>query len=158
VNDIYGLKNATRDGGPPGPPDWLAAGFLAAPWLLALGLALLLRARRRALADPAGRRARGAAAEFHRRIGAAGADPAALLAAYLAARLRRPPAAVIAPDLEILLAAEGIPPEPAARAAALVRELTAARYGGRAAAAGPAAATALVEELEGHFRAREEGA
>ena len=94
--------------------------------LLAAG-AVLARRRLRAPVEPsAADRARAEA----RRALDAGADPADVLAGWLAARLGCAPAAVISPDLESRLRAAGESRERAATLAALQERLVAARYGG----------------------------
>jgi len=114
----------------------------------AAALALLLRAwfrhRRRRLD-----RAQDAAGRFRTRLARPGADAAAALTDYLAARLECAPAAVIGPGLADRLRATGVDPDLAARAGALVERLTAARYGADDDAGdGARAARALVDELE----------
>jgi len=137
----------------------LAQEIAAAAVAVAAVAALLAwrRARRRAtarLADPAAGDAADALDHCRR---ATGAELAPALADYLAARLRCPPAAVIAPDLAARLAAAGVPPPLAARAAAALTELTGARYRTRtpdgARPAGAASIGALVAELEDAFSA-----
>jgi len=119
--------------------------------LLLLALVLVLRRRRRARTAPAAAAdlVRTAAARFRVRLDEPGADPAAALVAFLAALLGCPEPAVVAPDLERRLAARGMPPELAARAAAALEHLHGARFGGSA--GDPAAAErarGLVDELE----------
>jgi hypothetical protein len=122
-------------------PEVLGAALLAA----ALALLLWRSARRRAAPAP------GPAAAFRARVGT---DVAEAFTGYLAARLHCEPAAVIAPDLPARLATAGVPAALAARAAALLEELVAARYGGTASDDRPEAnARALVEELEASFHA-----
>jgi hypothetical protein len=124
------------------------------PW--AAGLALLgalagglwwwRRARRRGPPpDPQAERARAAAAA----LGTA-ADLADAFAEFLAAHLRCPRAAVIAPDLEARLAAAGVPGDLARRAAATLERLVAARYGGEA--PGRSGVDSLAREIEAAFR------
>lgn len=158
VDEPYGLKSpaALGRGGPSHHPSGaLILGVLGLPWIAALGLWAWLRARDRERGDPEGARARRAAAEFRQRISGAPMVPAGAMAEYLGARLRCPAAAVIAPDLAARLTRAGVPDALAARAAALLRELVAARYGGHAADDRLEAARALVDELEHAFLARE---
>ena len=82
-------------------------------------------------------------------------EPSLLLAQYLAARLGRPPPAVIAPDLEDRLSAAGVSGELSARAAGLLAGLVAARYGGPAPRDAREEVPRVVEALEACFRARE---
>jgi hypothetical protein len=111
----------------------------------ALATLLWLRARRRSAPAPA------PAATFRDRVGT---DVAAAFTEYLAARLQCPLAAVIAPDLEARLTAAGVPGVLAERAAMLIEDLVAARYGGTASDdRTEASARALVEELEASFQA-----
>ena len=155
-DDILDLKPV-----PPGPgsrgrelPSALLAIALLAPWALALGVLLWLRAR--ACRDPARARALAAAAAFRERIDAPGADAADLLADDLAARLACSASAVIAPDLSRRIAARGVPEELAERAAETLDSLVAARFGGGAASEdGGRIARERVEELEASFRAAE---
>ena len=131
------------------------AAVLAA--LAALGAAVWFLVRRRAArlaaaaADPVRARIRGAAAAFRAGALRPDTDVADAFAEYLAAHLRCGLAAVISPDLARRLSAVGVSPQLAARAAATLESLVAARYGG-----GSAATTdglpALVEELELSFQ------
>ena len=127
----------------------------------ALLIAVWRSSRRRAAAkarvDPTTERARAAAAEFRAQTAAPGADLAGAFAAYLAARLDCASAAVIAPDLAQRLVTAGIPDALAARAAALLERLVAARYGGSPSSTDSAAAAATVEELENVFGAQRRG-
>jgi hypothetical protein len=157
-SDIFGLKSAPSRGrarAARGVGPGAFAIVLVAPWLLALGLLLRLRARERDARDPAGVRARQAAATFRARAASGEADLVEALAEYLAGRLRCPAAAVIAPDLTDRLEAAGVPADLAARTAALLEALVAARYGSGAPATTRESARSLVEELEVAFRAAE---
>jgi hypothetical protein len=130
----------------------LRVAALVAALLAATGLLLWRRARRRGARDAA----RDAAAACRAQLGQAGADPAAALAAFLAAHLRCPTAAVITPNLQPRLTAAGVPAALAARTAALLEQLVAARYGAAASDdSAIAAARALVDELEVTFRTTE---
>jgi len=122
-------------------PELLAATLLAA----ALAILLWRRARRHRAPSPE------PAAAFRAHVGT---GVAAAFTAYLAARLRCSTAAVIAPDLPARLAAAGVPAALAARAATLLEELVAARYGGAASDDRTESdARALVEALEASFPA-----
>ncbi len=118
---------------------------LAAAALLLLAAIALHRGR-------AKRRRRGESAA---RPGRTDGDPGKALADFLAARLRCPPAAVIAPDLPAKLEAAGVTAELAERTAVLLQELVARRYDGghgeeiEDGGGGDAAVVAsLVDELE----------
>ncbi len=138
------------------PPPFLLLGMLLPPWILAFGLLWWLRAIERDRNDPAGVRARRAAAAFRRDIARQGADLGSALAEYLGARLRCPAAAMIAPELPVRLADAGLPRGLSERSAFMITELTEARFGGRAASIDCDAAGALVLELEQHFLGEEE--
>ncbi len=98
-------------------------------------------------------RAESAAATFHASAGSQDEDPADALAAFIAAWLGCPPAAVIGPDLASRLVNAGVPAELASRSSTLLEDFMAARYGGSG-PAGDAKATAraLVDELDSAFR------
>lgn len=109
--------------------------LLPAVFLLGMGAARRLQARRAAAVQvlaPA--------------LQAADAPPAKLLAHALARRLGCSEPAVIGPDLEARLRAAGVAEDLAARAARLMEELVAARYGGpvREDAAGEAQALSRI--------------
>jgi hypothetical protein len=133
----------------------LLACVLLAPWILALGLSLWLRARERDRADPDGKRARQAAALFKTRMARPDADLAEAFAEYLAARMRCASAAVITPDLEARLEAAGVEAGLARRAATLLTDLVAAHYGGGASDEGREAVDELVHSLDDSFQGRE---
>jgi hypothetical protein len=118
--------------------------------LLALaGLLAWRRVRRRDRPDPQRLRALAAAGAFRARIDDPAASVADALAEYLAAHLRCPPAAVIAPELPGRLRAAGVPADLARRTGQLLEDLVGARYGGEHDGEGAAAeARALVDELE----------
>jgi len=149
-------RGRTPDGGRIAP---LLLGALGgAALLLLLGAVAVLRSRRRKarlLVSPATDpvRARAAAEQVRARAAAPGVDLAQALAEFLAARLACPVPAVIAPDLPSRLTAAGIPREEAARAAKLLDELVAARYGGGAPLAAPESTSRLVEALDLCFQA-----
>ena len=65
------------------------------------------------------------------RLSDPGADPGDAFAAYVSARLRCAPAAVISPDLPRRLERSGVPADLAARTADLLERLVAVRYVGR---------------------------
>lgn len=133
---------------PRGSPFWLVlAGFVIVVAAAAVVVLAARRRRARARIDPADARALAARTAFETALAAPDAVPADALAAYLAARLDRPPATVIAPGLGDRLVAAGAPPDVAARAAALMEELVAARYGGRTDDRQADAARDLVAEL-----------
>lgn len=147
---------ATPPGGADEPgPSWP---FFAALLLVSGGLALAFfvwwRAREREGADADRTRTRGAAEAFHARAGDPRADPGEALAEFLAAHLSCPTAAVITPDLATRLEAAGVPAELAARTAAQLAALVAARYGGSAPSRSSPAVRELVDELERSFRGR----
>jgi hypothetical protein len=155
-NDIHDLKpvaHLPHDAAPARPSTVLLLSALLAPWLVALGLRSLLRAWD--ARDPLRGRAQGAAAAFRTRAGEPGVAPEVAFTEYLAARLCCPVAAVITADLEHDLAGAGIPADLAARAAAALQALVAARYGGNALAPSPDELSALVAALDAAFRAGE---
>ncbi|TAH34439.1 MAG: hypothetical protein EYC70_15980 [Planctomycetota bacterium] len=160
-NDIYDIKPAAS-----GPRQAAARRLspallvivLLLPWPLALGLWSWMCAHERRRSDPAGVRARHAADRFRADLDRPQADPAAALAEFLAARLRCPAAAVITPDLPERLMHAGVPAGLAARAAALLDALVAARYGAAATPQSAAQARALVGELEDAFQSAERSA
>jgi len=159
-----GLVPGTSDIHPPPHPGtaadprsvsaWQLALAFVLPWVLAFTARAAQRARARVLADPHGERARRAAATFRAAVAAPGGDVAAAFAAYLAARLHCPPAAVVGPDLDARLRGAGISPDLAARAAHTAHELVAARYGG-AGTVGREQVVRSVDELEAAFAATE---
>ena len=155
-DDIYGLKDVP----PPGrwgekPSSLLLMVALLLPWIGAGALLYGLRVRERARRDVAGRRARGAAAAFSAGLARPNAEVDTVLAAYLAARLRCPEAAVIGPELPGRLVAAGIPRDLAIGTARSLEALVAGRYGGEPTAGSHDEARALVAELETHFQAGE---
>jgi hypothetical protein len=155
-NDIHDLKpvaHLPHDAAPARPSTVLLLSALLAPWLVALGLRSLLRAWD--ARDPLRRRAQGAAAAFRTRAGEPDVAPEVAFTEYLAARLCCPVAAVITADLEHDLAGAGIPADLAARAAAALQAMVAARYGGNALAPTPPELAALVAALDAAFRAGE---
>lgn len=155
LNDIFGLKPMAalpRGGASRSLSPALLAGGLLLPWLFALGLLYWLRARERLLRDPYGARARRAAAVYRTRAGSPGTNLAETFAEYLAARLHRPAAAVVAPDLASRLVAAGVQAELAARAAKLLENLVSARYGGDTSLGSVDEARTLVDALESTFQ------
>lgn len=158
VDDIFAVRRVRR--GPMAATEASTPRLLLAllgPWGLALGLVLWQRASARRRQDPAGRRARAAAATFHARLTDPGVDVATAFTEFVAARLRCAPAAVISPDLPARLAAAGVPASLGARTAATIEAIVASRYGS-AATHDAAAITALVDELEHGFAESERGA
>lgn len=158
VDDVFAVRSVRRGlsaaTGASSPMLLLA---LLGPWGLALGLVLWRRASARRLHDPAGRRARAAAASFHACLATPDADLTAAFTEFVAARLRCAPAAVISPDLPARLAANGVPPSLRASTAAALDALVASRYGS-VATHDAAAIAALVDELERAFAESERGA
>lgn len=157
VDDIFDVKlggNPVREPAAParGPTLLLAA----LPWLLGLLGLWFVRRRRHALADVAGRRARGAQRSFQQAL-ADGQAPVDALVGYFADRLACERAAVIGPDLRERLAAAGIDEAAARSAQELVDAGVAARYGGGGGLE-RAAVEALVASLERAPAARASGA
>ena len=149
VDDIFDVKlGADREpavlAGSPGRALALVAAFL--PWLLAGFGLFFVRARKRSLADVAGRRARGAWRRFQKALND-GNEPLDGLVDYLADRLGCEPAAVIGPDLEDRLVAAGIDAAQAKQVRELVDAGIAARYGGGGGADKPSV-MAVVQSLE----------
>jgi hypothetical protein len=133
VDDIYDIRMLVGEPArlEPALPPALAALLLALPWLCC-GLALVGRRRLRARrADRAGRRARRARGNCEAELRAG--DPAAALVGYLADRLDREPAAIIAPDLADRLRAAGLEPDLTRDVQSAVDEGVAQRYGGKGA-------------------------
>lgn len=158
VDDILTVRSVGR--GPRAATEASTPRLLLAllgPWGLALGLVLWRRASARRRHDPAGRRARAAAADFRARLAAPGADLAAAFTEFVAARLRCAPAAVISPDLPARLSAGGVPPSLGARTAATLDAMVASRYGS-VATHDAVAIAALVDELDRAFAESERGA
>jgi len=130
---------------------WLAVGLL----LVAL-LATILGGRRRRpptdeVADLAAQRARRATDAVRACAGEPDGELAHAYAEYLAAHLRLPTAAVIAPDLPVRLVAAGVPVELAADAADALERLVAARYGGRGFDEASSRIARLVDRLDAAF-------
>ncbi|MFI5401979.1 MAG: BatD family protein [Planctomycetota bacterium] len=135
---------------PPAPPPArrdlvpIAAAVVAAA-IAAVAIALWVQSRRR-VAPPDLRSVRLAEALAALRGARPGPALADALADLLAAYLECPPAAVIGPDLSVRLAGRGLAPGLAARTAATLERLVAARYGGSH--AGEEDLAALLPELE----------
>jgi oxygen tolerance protein BatD len=127
---------------------WLAAGALAAACVAAVALLVNRRARRSAPAVGA-RRPHGSAEAFRAR--AVDGELSGALSEYLAGRLGVPAAATIAPDLGARLVRAGVPTDLAARAAAALDALVAARYGSPDPGPGAAEIESLVAELDPAF-------
>lgn len=146
----------------PKPDDSVpAAAVIAVAAALAVA-AVLWRARLRDRSvSPDDARARGAASAFRSALAAGATDPSNAFAEYVAAHLRCPAAAAIAPDLADRLAAAGVQRALAKRAADFLERCVADRYRGPFAlpATGDGApdrrreAAALVDELEPVFTA-----
>lgn len=149
--DAPGPGPDARAAPPPAPPApapadralaW-AAGALGL--LLAAGAFVAWRARAgRPAPDPLRARARAAAEEF--RAGAPERSPDRALGAFLAGCLGTASAAVIGPDLVRRLVAAGVSEVEAARAAALLYDANAVRFGGSAAGDLDARLGALVDD------------
>jgi hypothetical protein len=120
-------------------------GLAVLPTLVFVAWSSVRRSRERRAADPLGRRARAAHAEFRAKVD----RETTAVVEYLAARLRTTDAAVIAPDLADRLVAAGIGESLARRAAEFVFAATAARYG--ASAGGRENVDDLVDRLEAEF-------
>ena len=120
VDDIYDLPDLTAE---PServvPVSWLRWVAVLAPWLLCAFALCAMRLRRRAVADVAGQRARGAQRQFDAAL-RRGDDVLDALAAYLGDRMHVPAAAVISADLAERLAGTGLD-EPFAREVAAWR-------------------------------------
>jgi hypothetical protein len=132
VDDIYDVKLASgtdtaRLAPSPGTGTTLLSSLL--PWVVCVLGMFFWRARRRAMADVQGRRARGALRKFQGAI-SSGTDPLDALIAYLADRFGCEPAAVIGQDLADRLTAVGIGDVRAADVQGLVDDGVASRYGG----------------------------
>ncbi|NRA95365.1 MAG: BatD family protein [Planctomycetes bacterium] len=150
VDDIYGLKTATSpDGDDGGITDALLLSVMVLPSALAGAVLIFLRARDRERRDPAGVRARRALSVFRAAAGRPGADLREALAGYVAARLRCPTPAVIAPGLGARLRAADIDGELADRAAEFLEGLVAEGYGSPLKSDGDV--VTLVEDLEAGF-------
>jgi len=140
----------------PPPHRLTSAAFVLAlllPAALTGSFGLFQRRRARDARDPLRVRARRAAAHFQRALARHPERCAAPFAEYLAARLRLPAGAALAPSLESRLLAAGLPRDGAREAAETLADLLAAEYGGPPCADGAARARAQVRRLERHFRA-----
>jgi len=126
------------------PLRWIAL-ETAAAGLAVVCIVLVRRARAKRASDDETPHVRDAAAAFRALVDG---DDADAFAAFLAACLRCPSAAVISPDLGARLVAAGAPADVADRAAALLERLVAARYGGDASADDASAARAVGDEIE----------
>ncbi len=138
------MKRAATPPAPPAPEDDGRASpiltIVTGGLVVTAVLLLVLRQRRDAAKEsPRTARIRTAAAAF----AAASGPPADAFIAFLAAVLDAPAASVVTPDLRTRLATSGIPADLAARSAAHVERLVAARYGGTL----PDDATATSREL-----------
>jgi hypothetical protein len=139
---------AVRGPAPPKPRrSWRGGAIVAAVLVAAAAAALWIRRRVRRAAPVDARAVRLAKAKAAL---ASGGDRAEILAELLAAHLDCAPAAVIGPGLVRRLAAAGVPPELAARAAATLERLVQARYGGSPAPADDEV-DALARELDAAF-------
>lgn len=143
-------RSATADAAPRPPVEDDAGRLPIAVAVVVAALAVVAvlvrrRTRGRDAVESHGKHVRDAAAAFRARAGTSDAEA---FAAFLAACLDCPPAAVVSPDLAARLVAAGAPPEVAARAASLLERLVAARYGGEPSTDDASAARAVVEEIE----------
>jgi hypothetical protein len=128
------------------PESWLWIA-LVAPWLLAGAGAAFASWRRRAASDPSRQRRARASRRFAERLDVDG--PLRAFSAYLADRLGLGEGALLSKDVEARLLSAGIEEELAKRAAQLIDELGAARYGGALAEeAGAERARELVQAFE----------
>ena len=153
VDDIYGLKGGgSSDPGDLGNPGLTLWAVMVLPTVLAGAVFLRIRARDRDRSDPAGVRARRAAVFFRAASGTAGVDIRVAFAEYIAARLRCPAPAVIAPGLGARLRDAGVDGGLADDVAAALEGLVAERYGAPVTA--DADVAALVEDLESVFLLR----
>ncbi len=128
----------------------LLAAIAALVACLALAAVLLARRRRRARearSEGADSRLLTALLAVRAAVSRPEADLSGPFAELLAARLSCAPAAVISSDVGRRLAAAGVPPDLAARAASLLQALVAARYGGASSAASHAEVVALSEPI-----------
>jgi hypothetical protein len=121
------------DGGT--PLRFLVAGSAAALVLVGGALWIAYRRRRRKAAaslDPEAERLLTALVHLRARTSEPGADLSEPFAEVLAARLRQPRAAAVAPDLAARLTTAGVAPDVATEAATTMERLVQARYGGAA--------------------------
>lgn len=130
---------ATRDGDggdgglPGGALAWGAGVLVLAGVAVGLGWARRARrARERAEVEMARAAVMAAAARYHERVARSGEEAADAFAEFLAARMGRPLAWVISPDLRARLLEAGVEVSLATRAAATMEGLVAGRYGGGA--------------------------
>lgn len=122
------------DGGLPGGAlAWGAGVLVLAGVAVGLGWARRVRrARERAEVEMARAAVMAAAARYHERVARSGEEAADAFAEFLAARMGRPLAWVISPDLRSRLLEAGVEVSLATRAAATMEGLVAGRYGGGA--------------------------
>lgn len=154
VDDIYGLKTSSlRSDSRQRIAPALVLGVLVLPAALAGILFAWVRTRDRDRRDPDGVRSRRAMAAFQSATSRSDADMREALAAYLAARLRCPTPAVIAPGLDDRLRAAGVAPELAVRAARALEGLVAEHYGSPSPGSG-GDLQGLVGEVERSFASR----
>jgi hypothetical protein len=130
----------------------LVIAVLLIPVLFVLGFLYRRRVHLRNRIDPAEERARGATTAFRSRIDNPETDVADALAEYLAAHLRCPVSAVIAPELRETLIAAGVQPDLATRTATTLHDLVDARFGGDIPADSAVVARELVELLDPTFQ------
>ncbi|MEE2886227.1 MAG: SH3 domain-containing protein, partial [Planctomycetota bacterium] len=151
VDDIFDLRLASAAKPTALPPRssaevlWLVC---LAPWIVSLFGSVLVRSRRRSLADVSGRRSRGARRRFDTAL-SADQDPLDAFVAYLADRLNCEAAAIIEPDLDRRLADAGFDAEQCERVRQVVESGVAGRYsGGGDAGVEPSQVQSLVQVLE----------
>lgn len=152
------VRPAAGAAAPPGPaprgpvPWWRRAAVFLGVLLAAVVVGTAIRRGRVPARTPA-EGPSAALARLSTALDGPGADPGRAYAAFLAACLRVPPAAVVDPGLEARLAAAGVPAGEAGSAADLLHRLVAARFGGAPAegAAGEVRerAAAVAAALEG---------
>lgn len=138
----------------PPRPRLLPVAFVLAlllPAALTGGAWQLLRRRERDRRDPLAARARRAAVQFRKAQAHHPERCAAHFSEYLAARLRVPAGAVVAPGLPERLQSSGLSSDVARDAADVLEQLVAAHYGGPACPDGVERARALVQVLERRF-------
>lgn len=150
-DDIYDIKPVAGSEPGRGISPAIVIAVLLAPWLAVLGVLYRRRVIARNRIDPDELRARAAAATFHQRIGDPDTKLDQALAEFLAAHLRIPAAAVIAPDLGRRLESSGIPTALAQDTATFLDDLVDARFGGDDPHSGTETARELVAALHAAF-------
>lgn len=153
-DNIFNLKPMDESGPEPARSisPVLVIAVLLLPVLFGLGFLYRRRAHLRNRVDPAEERASGATAAFRSHIDNSDTDVADVLAEYLAAHLRCPVSAVIAPDLRERLIAAGVRPDLATSTATMLHELIDARFGGDLPSDSARVARELVDALDSTFQ------